>query len=110
MLRGVSESLVRERVHSGGVSSPRRNWEVRFGRQGWDIVLVSDLSQHLFGTGSSDNPSLRVVVCIRYTYLVQVFSVSRGRSSYLPAADHLQTAPTKSGFSPSQEPIPLLRP
>lgn len=46
---------------------------MRFGKQGWDIVLVSDPFQHLFGTGSSDNLSLRFVVCIRYTYLVQVF-------------------------------------
>lgn len=46
---------------------------MRSGRQGWDIVLVSDLFQHLFGTGSSDNSSLRFVVCIRYTYLVQLF-------------------------------------
>lgn len=79
---------------------------MRFGGQSW-YILVSDPPWHLSGTGRSDNSALRFSVSIRYTYLARVFVYQAVRSSYPPALDPLRTARTKSGFSPSGEPLPL---
>lgn len=46
---------------------------MKFGRQGWDVVLFSDPAQHpAQHMEDPDNSALHFVVCIRCTYLGQV--------------------------------------
>lgn len=65
--------MVQEKVHSGGLTDfSQENVGSEVWGTGW-YILVSDPPWHLFETERSDNSALCFTVCIRYTYLVQVF-------------------------------------